>query len=62
MLRKFSDFFKLHLTMNDNSEIISAETNRFLGRAGENYFFYSPIRKATTIIKSTEVKRIEIKK
>lgn len=53
---------KAYLTLNDNNTIVSSENNRFLGRAGENYFFYKPDSKITTIIKSSEVKRIEIKK
>lgn len=53
---------KAYLTLNDDSTIVSSENNRFLGKAGENYFFYKPDSKIATIIKSTDVKRIDIKR
>jgi hypothetical protein len=51
---------KAYLRLNDDSTIVSSENNLFLGKAGENYFFYRPDSKITTIIKSTDVKRIDI--
>lgn len=53
---------KIVLTMEDDSIITSSKENRFLGKAGENYFFYSPIEKETTIYKSENVERIELRK
>lgn len=45
----------------ENKLIITDTNNRFLGKAGDNYFFYLPKDNITRIIKAEEVKRIEIK-
>lgn len=50
------------LTMKDDSVVVTTKENRFLGKAGENYFFYNPKKKITTSMKSENVERIEIKK
>lgn len=52
---------KVQLTTNGNCKIIPSKNNRFLGKAGDNYFFYNPAKKVTTIYKSEDVERIEIK-
>jgi hypothetical protein len=53
---------KVQLTTNDGSKIKSSRNNRFLGKAGENYFFYNPTKKETTIYKTEIVDRVELKR
>lgn len=56
-----NDGRKISILLMNNKTIESSKEIRYLGKASENYFFYEPFKKKTTIIKSDEVKRIEIK-
>lgn len=44
-----------------NDEIESRKYFRFLGKAGENYFFHNPAKKETSIYKSEDIEQIKIK-
>jgi hypothetical protein len=52
---------KVQLTITNNRQIKSSNFNRFLGKAGENFFFYNPVKKSTTIYKFDNIQEIKIK-
>ena len=53
---------KINLTLKNSTIIKSTKHFKYIGKASENYFFYNPKDKMTTIIKSENVEQIEIKK
>jgi hypothetical protein len=51
---------KVQLTTTANRHIASSNFNRFLGKAGDNFYFYNPKKRTTTIYKFDNIREITI--
>lgn len=63
-IRKIENNYKLvriTLELEDNSVVKSDFKNKYLGKAGNYYFFFDGRKNKTTIVKAEDVKQIEIK-
>ena len=52
---------KVQLTTTANRHIVSSNLIRFLGKAGDNFYFYNPVKRKTKIYKSDNIQEINIK-
>lgn len=53
---------KVYLITSKNQMICSSKQNIYLGKAGENFFFFNPRKRTTTIYKFDNIQEITIKK
>jgi hypothetical protein len=51
---------KITLQLNNDSIFQSNHYLKFIGKAGENYFFYNSLKTETTIINTKEVKKVQL--